>query len=219
MEAMDIYDHLADIASDQEMFRRAVRRAGSRELAEDALQETVRAISGRKSSEVIDNLPGFFYVSLIREIDHQLGRPAALPVGDDIGLLSDRCQDCTSPVGALVPASVEDEAHLRVLAETVLNRFEREGPRNQLIALVPARSDDPHRYRNAVASAAKAIFELLLDGYVTTADWNAILKAAYPAWCDEPGLARAAIDQRLSRARHDVQSLFQSILTRDQLAS
>ena len=216
---MDIYDDLADIAADQEMYRRAVRRAGSRELAEDALQETVRAIAGRKSPEAIENLAGFFYVSLIREIDHQLGRPTALPVGDDIGLLSDRCQHRMSPVGALVPPSVEDEAHLRVLAETVLNKFGPEGPRSQLIALVPARSDDPRRYRNAIASAAKGIFELLLDGCVTTADWNAILKAAYPAWCDEPGLARAAIDQRLSRARHDVQSLFQSILTRDQLAS
>jgi DNA-directed RNA polymerase specialized sigma24 family protein len=216
---MDIYDDLADIAADQEMYRRAVRRAGSRELAEDALQETVRAIAGRKSLEAIENLAGFFYVSLIREIDHQLGRPTAIPVGGDIGLISDQAQVRTSPAAAPVSASVEDEAHLRVVAETVLNRFERERTRNQLLDLVPARSEDPRRYRNAVASAAKAIFELLLDGYVTTADWNAILKAAYPAWCDEPGLARAAVDQRLSRARHDVQALFQSILTRDQLAS
>jgi len=216
---MDIYDDLADIAADQEMYRRAVRRAGSHELAEDALQETVRAIAGRKSLEAIENLAGFFYVSLIREIDHQLGRPTAIPVGGDIGLISDQAQVRTSPAAAPVSASVEDEAHLRVLAETVLNRFERERTRNQLLDLVPARSEDPRRYRNAVASAAKAIFELLLDGYVTTADWNAILKAAYPAWCDEPGLARAAVDQRLSRARHDVQALFQSILTRDQLAS
>jgi DNA-directed RNA polymerase specialized sigma24 family protein len=216
---MDIYDDLADIAADQEMYRRAVRRAGSRELAEDALQETVRAIAGRKSPGVIENLAGFFYVSLIREIDHQLGRPTAIPVGGDIGLVSDRTQVRTSPAAAPVPASVADEAHLRVLAETVLNRFERERTRNQLLDLVPARSEDPHRYRNAVASAAKAIFKLLLDGYVTAADWNVILKAAYPQWCDEPGLARGAIDQRLSRARRDVQSLLRSVLPRDQLAS
>lgn len=215
---MDIYDDLADIAADQEMYRRAVRRAGSRELAEDALQETVRAIAGRKSPEAIKNLAGFFYVSLIREIDHQLGRPTAIPVGDDIDLISDRAQVRTSPAAAPVPASVEDEAHLWVLAETVLNRFERERTRNQLLDLVPARSEDPRRYRNAVASAAKVIFKLLLDGYVTAADWNVILKAAYPQWCDEPGLARDAIDQRLSRARRDVQYLLQ-LITRDQLAS
>ncbi|MGI8450655.1 MAG: hypothetical protein ACR2MP_26450 [Streptosporangiaceae bacterium] len=216
---MDIYDDLAELARDQEMCRRAVRRAGSRELAEDALQETVRAIAGRKSPEAIENLPGFFYVSLIREIDHQLGRPTAIPVGGEIGPISDRAQDRASSAAAPLPASVEDEARLRLLAETVLYRLEREHARNQLMALVPARSEDPHRYRNAIASAAKTIFELLLDGCVTAADWNAILKAAYPQWCDEPGLARPAIDQRLSRARHDVQSLLRSVLSRDQLAS
>jgi DNA-directed RNA polymerase specialized sigma24 family protein len=216
---MDIYDDLADIAADQEMYLRAVRRAGSRELAEDALQETVRAIAGRKSPEAIENLPGFFYVSLIREIDHQLGRPAAIPVGADIGLISDRAQDRPCPAAAPLPASVEGEATLRLLAETVLHKLEREHARSQLAALVPARSEDPPRYRNAIASAARTIFELLLDGCVTAADWNAILKAAYPQWCDEPGLARAAIDQRLSRARHDVQSLLRSVLSRDELAS
>ena len=216
---MAIHDDLADVASDPEMYRRALRRAGSRELAEDALQETVRAITGRKSLEAIENLRGFFYVSLIREIDHQLGRPTAIPVGDDIGPISDRAQDRRSPAAAPWLASVEDEAGLRLLAGTVLNRFERERTREQLMALVPGRSEDPRRYRKAIASATKTIFVLLLDGYVTAADWNAILKAAYPAWCNEPGLARAAIDQRLSRARHDVQSLLQSILTRDQLAS
>ena len=177
----------------------------------------MRAITGRKSLEAIENLPGFFYVSLIREIDHQLGRPAAIPVGDDIGLILDRAQDRRSPAAPWL-ASVEDETGLLLLAETVLNRFEREHTREQLMALVPGRSDDPRRYRTAVASAAKTIFVLLLDGYVTAADWNAILKAAYPAWCNEPGLARAAIDQRLSRARHDVQALLRSVLTRDQLA-
>ena len=92
-------------------------------------------------------------------------------------------------------------------------------PATMLMALVPARSDDPRSYRTAIVSAARAVFELLLDGYVTAADWNAILKTAYPPWCDEPGLARATMDQRLSRARRDVQSLFRSLLSRDQLAS
>ena len=216
---MDIYDDLAEVASDPEMYQRALRRAGCPELAEDALQETVRAIAGRKSPKAIENLPGFFYVSLIREIDHQLGRPTAIPVGGDIGLISDRAQDRTSPAGVPIPASVEDEAHLRVLAETVLNKFEREWAREELMALVPARSEDPRRYRTAITLAAKAIFELLIDGCVTAADWNVILRAVYPAWCDEPGLARAAIDQRLSRARRDVQSLLRSVISREQLAS
>jgi DNA-directed RNA polymerase specialized sigma24 family protein len=215
---MGFHEDLARIAGDAEMLRRAVRRAGSRELAQDAMQETARAIAERKNSEPIENLRGFFYVALIREIDHQLGRPAAIPAAD-IGALSDRSQDRTTPAARLLHASVHDEVHVRILAEAVLERFEREYARVMLMALVPARSDDPPSYRNAIVSAARAVFELLLDGYVTAADWNAILKAAYPQWCDEPGLARATMDQRLSRARRDVQSLLRSLLSRDQLAS
>jgi DNA-directed RNA polymerase specialized sigma24 family protein len=215
---MGFHDDLADVARDPDMIRRAMRRAGSRELAEDALQETVRAITQRKNTVAIENLRGFFYVSLIREIDHQLGRPAALPAGD-IAAISDRCQDRTSPAVGLSVISVEGEVQLRLLAKAVLNRFEREPFRDRLTALVPARSDDPCRYRSAMISAAKLIFELLLDGYVTALDWNAVLKAAYPQWCDEPGLARATLDQRLSRARRDVQSLLRSLVSRDQLVS
>jgi DNA-directed RNA polymerase specialized sigma24 family protein len=205
---MGFREDLARIASDAEMLRRAVRRAGSRELAEDAMQETARAIAERKSPDAIENLRGFFYVALIREIDHQLGRPAAIPAAD-ISALSDRSQDRTTPAAAVPPASVHDEVHVRILAEA----------RVMLMALVPARSDNPRSYRNAIVSAARAVFELLLDGYVSAADWNAILKAASPQWCDEPGLARATMDQRLSRARRDVQSLLRSLLSRDQLAS
>jgi DNA-directed RNA polymerase specialized sigma24 family protein len=211
-------DDVARIATDPEMIRRAVRRARSRELAEDALQETVRAIVERKSPEPIDNLRGFFYVSLIREIDHQLGRPAAIPAAD-IAELSDRGPDRASAVSGLQPLSVDGEAHLRLLAENILNRLESAQARERLMALVPARSEDPGRYRTAMISAARAIFELLLEGYVTATDWNVILKATYPQWCDEPGLARAAMDQRLSRARRDVQSLLRSLIARDQLAS
>lgn len=214
---MGFYDDLAGVAAEPEMLRLATRRAGSRELAEDALQETVRAIAERKCSEVIENLRGFFYVSLIREIDHQLGRPAAMPAAD-IGAISDRCQGTVVSAGHPT-ASVEGEAQVRILAETVLEWFERERARERLMELVPARSDDPHRYRTSIVATAKAIFELLIDGYVSTADWNVILRTSYPQWCDEPGLARAAIDQRLSRARRDVQSLLRSVLSRDQLAS
>lgn len=209
---------LARIAADPEMFRRAVRRAGSRELAEDAMQETVRAIVDRKSPAAIENLRAFFYVALIREIDHQLGRPAAIPAAD-IGALSDRGQDRGSLSIAPLQAPIQDEAHMRILAEAVLARFDRGRASDMLMTLVPARSDDPRRYRTAIVAAARAVFDLLLDGHVTAADWNAILKAAYPQWCDEPGLARSAIDQRLSRARRDVQSLLRSLISRDQLAS
>ena len=215
---MDLGEDLARIVSDPEMLRRAVRRAGCRELAEDAMQETARAILQRKSPDAIENLRGFFYVALIREIDHQLGRPAAILTGD-IGAPSDPGQDCGSLLTSPRQAAIQDEVHVRILAAAVFQRFERQQTRDKLMALVPARSDDPHRYRTAVLFVARSLFELLLDGYVATADWNVLLKVAYPQWCDEPGMAPAAIDQRLSRGRRDVQSLLRSLVSRDQLAS
>ena len=208
---------LARIAADPEMFRLAVRRAGCRELAEDAMQETARAIVERKSPEAIENLRAFFYVALIREIDHQLGRPAAIPDAD-ISLTSDRHQSRTS-LSAQQPAPVEGAAQLRIVADRVLAVLERERARDGLTSLIPARSGDPGRYRSAIVWAAKTIFALLVEGYVTAPDWNAILKSAYPQWCDEPGLAPDARDQRLSRARRDVQQLLRTVLSRDELAS
>jgi DNA-directed RNA polymerase specialized sigma24 family protein len=214
---MVFHDDLATIVNDPEMRRLAIRRAGSRELAEDAIQETVRALGERKRLDEIENVRGFFYVSLIHEIDHQLGRPSAIPAGD-AGEIWDRHQDRASLAGARPPV-VEWDAHLRMLAESVLARLERERARNGLAALIPGRSKDPGFYRTAIAWAARAIFALVLEGYVTAADWNDILKAAYPQWCDEPGLPRDARDQRLSRARRDVQSLLRSVLSREDLAS
>jgi DNA-directed RNA polymerase specialized sigma24 family protein len=208
---------LARIAADPEMLRLAVRRAGCLELAQDAMQETARAIVERKSPEAIENLRAFFYVALIRQIDHQLGRPAAIPDAD-ISLTSDRHQSRTS-LSAQQPAPVEGAAQLRILADRVLAVFERERAYDGLTSMIPARSGDPGHYRSAIAWAAKTIFSLLVEGYVTAPDWNAILKAAYPQWCDEPGLAPDARDQRLSRARRDVQQLLRTVLSRDELAS
>ena len=215
---MVFHEDLVTIVKDAEMLRLAIRRAGSRELAEDAMQETVRALGERKSLDAIENLRGFFYVALIHEIDHQLGRPSALPVGD-VREIGDRRPHLTSPAGALPPVVAETDAHLRILAEVVLARLEREGACNGPAALIPSRSRDPSLYRLAIARSAKLILVLLLEGCVTAMDCNDILKAAYPQWCDEPGLARDARDQRLSRARRDVQHLLRSLLSRDQLAS
>lgn len=211
---MDFHDDLATIVNDPEMRRLAIRRSGNRELAEDAIQETARAVAERKSRDAIENLRGFFYVAMVHEIDHQLGRTSAIPVGDAVELA-----DGTSLALALPSISVEGDAHLRMLAGVVLARLERERARKGLADLIPGRSGDPGLYRSAVFRTAKMVFVLLLEGHVTAHDWNAILKAAYPHWCDEPGLARDARDQRLSRARRDVQALLRSVLSRDEFAS
>jgi Sigma-70 region 2 len=213
---MGFLDDLGQLVEDPKIRRLAERRAGSRELAEDALQETFRAVAQTKDPESIRDLRAFFCKSLIHEINHQLARPVPV-LTEDISPILERHQDRTSRSGPTPPVSVENEAHLRLLAGAVLTRLERD--RDELMAMVPVRSSDARRYQSTIVTAALTILLLLVEGRVTSADWNAVLKSGYPQWCDEPGLARAAIDQRLSRARRDVQSLLQAIFPRNEVAS
>jgi hypothetical protein len=118
-------------------------------------------------------------------------------------------------LGNRPPTAVEDEGHQLLLAKTLLARIERD--RDLLMASVPRRSPDRRRYRAAIVAAARTILRLLLAGHVAPADWNAALLFEYPQWYGEPGLARDAIDQRLSRARRDVQMLLRKIVSRDEL--
>jgi hypothetical protein len=213
---MGFLDDLAKLVGDPAVRRLAERRARSHELAEDALHDTFRTVAQTQHPENIQDLRAFFCKSLIHEISHQLARSVPIPTGD-IGGISDSRQGLTSSSGASPPASVASEAHLRLLAEVALTRLE--GDRGELMALVPARSSDPRRYQSTILAAAWTILRLVIEGHVTSADWNAVLKSEYPQWCDEPELAHDAIHQRLSRARGDVQSLLRAILPRDQFAS
>ena len=213
---MGFLDDLAELVEDPAVRRLAERRARSRELAEDALHETFRAVAQTQNPEAIQDLRAFFCKSLMHEISHQLARSVPI-LTEDISAISDRRQGLTSSSGTSPPASVASEAHLRLLAEVALTRLERD--RGELMALVPARSSDPRRYRSTIIAAARTILRLLLEGHVTSADWNVVLKAEYPQWCDERELAHDAIHQRLSRARGDVQLLLQAILPKEQFAS
>ena len=212
---MGLHDDLAELVEDAAIRRLAQRRAGSRELAEDALQDTFRAVAQTQNPEAIEDLRAFFCKSLIHAINRQLTLSAPVPA-QDIGAIADRRQGLSSS-GASPPAPVESDVYLRLLAEAALARLGRD--RAELMAMVPARSGDPRRYQYTIIAAARTILRLLFEGPVTTADWNAVLRSEYPQWCDEPGLAHDAMYQRLSRARADVKFLLRAILPRERLAS
>jgi DNA-directed RNA polymerase specialized sigma24 family protein len=209
---MGFREDVARIAQEAVIRGLAIRRAGSRELAEDAIQMTWWNVARVKDPERIDDLHAFFCKSLLHEIHHQRTRPTPIPV-EDIVATTER--ESASPPGDNPPASVENRVAFRLLAETLLHRLERD--HDQLMASVPGRSPDHRRYRTAIVAAAKTILLFLLEGAVTSADWNAALQAEYPQWCSEPGLTRATTDQRLSRARRDVRLLLQKILSRHEL--
>jgi hypothetical protein len=209
---MAFYDDLAIVVRDPAIMRLAVRRAGSRELAQDAVQATYVAVSQVKVPERIVDLAAFFRTSLIREINHQRVRPSPIPV-EDIAAASE--QQATAS-GHTPPESVEHEAEIRRLAQNMLSRLN--AGHQQLMATIPGRSADPQHYRIAIIAATRAIFLMLLQSSVASADWNAALKSAYPPWFAGPGLASDAADQRLSRGRSDVRTLLQRLLPREELA-
>jgi len=212
---MGFLDDLAKLVEDPAIRRLAERRARSRELAEDALQDTFHAVAQTRNPDAIEDLRAYFCKSLIRAIYRQLTLSEPIPA-EDIAAIADGRQGLSTS-GTPAPASVESQADLRLLAEAALIRLERD--RAELMAMVPARSDDPRRYRRMIVAVAERILRLLFEGSVATADWNAVLRLEYPQLCDEPGLAHDALYQRLSRARADIQSLLRVILPRDLIAS
>lgn len=85
---MGLHEDLTRVVADPGIRRLARRRAGSPQLAEDALQETYRAVAQTKNPENIVDLYAFFRTALIHWINQQLTRPSAVPV-PDVGLISD----------------------------------------------------------------------------------------------------------------------------------
>jgi DNA-directed RNA polymerase specialized sigma24 family protein len=202
-------DDLAALVQDPAIRALARHRAGSRELAEDALQDTFY-YAARKSPEEIRDLLSFFCKSLTRTIDRELARSAARPT-EDIAAIADS-RPGLSPPGTAAADSIAGEVHLRALTEAAFNRLERERQRGELMAMIPARSEDPRRYRATILEAAEKILRLLCEGPVPAADWNAVLTSEYPQWFDESGLAYDGQYRRLSRARADVRMLLRAVL-------
>lgn len=205
---------LSKLVADPAIRSLALRRAQSRELAEDAMQETFYAVAQMRDHGSIQNLRAFFAKSLIRTINRQLTLAAPILVGD-IDVIADSGQDPLQS-GTSSPDSVAGEAAMRLLAEAAFSRLKRD--RDDLMAMIPARSADPRRYRSTILAAAGRILYQLLRGPVTMTDWNAALRSEYPQWCDEPELSSDTAYQRLSRARADVQLLLREILPRDMVS-
>jgi DNA-directed RNA polymerase specialized sigma24 family protein len=210
---MGYREDLARVRDHPAMRQVALRRAGTRDLAEDALQQTYYNVV-RVNPENIRDLHAFFCKALIREIARLHSRPAFIPI-EDIDAIPDDHQIHASPRDD-ASSHIDDEVCSRLLGQLLLARL---GQRHDLLmASVTGRSPDHRKYRSVIAAAAARILQLLLAGHAPSLDWNAVLKDEYPQYFDEPQLARNARDQRLSRARRDVLELLRKIVVRAELA-
>jgi DNA-directed RNA polymerase specialized sigma24 family protein len=214
LSSSSFHEELLKLWMDPEIWRLALHRAGDRDLAEDALQETFYSVARTKAPSHIENLRGYFCRALINEVRHLRGQLRPVPVEDPEMLT--RPQQLGIRLHASDAARPVDEAAVWLqLAATWRKRFRRE--RRRLMAMVPERSSDPRRYREVIVAAAAKILHAAGDGHVNWADSDMALRTAYPDWFDEPGCTRDTYYQRLSRARREVRVLLQAVVGRDEL--
>jgi DNA-directed RNA polymerase specialized sigma24 family protein len=208
----DFAAELTSIWQDPEIWRLALRRAGDRYLAEDALQETYYAVARVSDPGRIENLRGYFCKVLVHKIYNLRSQFGPIPVEDPETLTG-------AGEGALSQATarpVDEQAVWLQLTGEWLKPFHSE--RARLAAMVPERSGNPERYQAVIVATAEKILQAACDGHVVPADANTALRAVYPEWFDESGCAQDTQYQRLSRARSDARALLVSLVRRDELS-
>jgi len=193
-------DELARIANDPGMWLHARRLAG--DLAEDALQETWYLVAQARRRGRIENLRGYFYVTLVRtcrRMREELGR-GGIPVDDP------------DAVAGAVP-SAESTALRGLGARGRRDQLRRR--QAELWPTIPANSADPGHYRAVIFAVAESV--LACDGPATWREINDALKACYPGWFDAPGVKPATLHQRRCRARESIRMLILAVVGRDDL--
>jgi len=203
---------LLEIRQDPQVRSLARRRAGSLDLAEDALQEAYYAVAKVKNPGQISNLRAYFCRVLVRNADELRGQLATHPA-DDVADLADVRHDM---VVSQPPAPAIDETvSRRLLARKWREHFTAQ--RRDLVRNVPGRSPDPGRYRDLIVSVAERVLLSIVFGDPSDADGNLALSVAYPEWFAGEGCAVGNGHQRFSRARADVCGVLRLVVRRADL--
>jgi DNA-directed RNA polymerase specialized sigma24 family protein len=205
----DALRRLLELWQDPQVRGYAWRRAGDRDLADDALQTTYYLMARLKHLAEIENLKAYFYQVLRHEIDRQRGELRAGLV-EDPSRPAENCQPGARAQDKSPPA-FEDAVCVSVLFRHLHKRLVSR--REELLATVPARSADPGRYRAVIYAAACQILSDGGKGEVSEADSNEALQASYPEYFAQPGASANTCHQRCLRARADVRKLLQALIS------
>jgi DNA-directed RNA polymerase specialized sigma24 family protein len=201
---------------DPQVIGLARRWAGNdRQLAKDGLDVAHYKVATVPHPERIDNLKAYFLTVLRNEINalhvqHRKTTPhqnpaAALELG----------QHGTVVCGPARSRSMDDLVRTRLLAGSLRTRLTAQ--RLNLLLAIPARSDDPRRYKTVIFHAAEQVMLDGLNGDASDADSNDAFCEAYPEYFKQPGVAVNTCHQRFRRAREDVKALLHTIVDRDEL--
>lgn len=201
--------HLEEIWGEPRMKAFARRYAGDPQVADDALQSAYLAMVRLPHLDQIDNLSAYFCRVLVRAVHHERAQLGALLL-DDFSRVTEGRQgaDRSRPAS---PTEFEDEACTAVQAAAWHKRLML--ARDARMRAVPARSDDPTRYRAVICAAAEHILLDGISGEASEADANDAFRAAYPEYFDQPDAAKATLHQRFRRARMDVRGLLQDVVS------
>jgi DNA-directed RNA polymerase specialized sigma24 family protein len=200
---------LLAILQDPRTKRYALRYAGHPEVAEDALQSTYCAMARLNSLEQIDNLRAYVYRVLVHEVYRERGQLGAALVDDFVSVAETR-QDAAGS-----QPSTEEAACTSLQGRALLQRLADQ--RDCLMAAVPARSDDPDRYRTVIYAAAEQALRDAINADPGEADTNRAFRAAWPEYFGPSGAAANTCHQRFRRARTDVRAMLQAVVGRDEL--
>lgn len=204
---------LAEILADPRIKGLVLRHAGHPALAGDALQDTYYALARLEHLGQIVYLRAYVCKVLLREIRRERNQLGAALV-DDFARVAEAHQDIAGGQPASPPA-VDDTVCASLQARVWLERLAAQ--RDDLRDAVPARSDDPARYRAVICDAAEQVLRDGINGEPSEADANPALRAAYPEYFGQPDAAPNTVHQRFRRAREDVKALLQSVVHRAEL--
>ena len=214
MDSTDPVDRLADshrrlleIWQDPQVRGYARRCAGDRDVADDALQSTYYAMARLTHLAEIENLKGYFYQVLRREIVRERGQLGAILVEDFARAAEDRQSDAR----ALGESSAGFEDHLCTSVQFWYLRKQLLADRDKLLASVPARSADEGRYRAVIYAAAERILSAGMNSDPSEADGNEAFRVSYPEYFAQPGASANTCHQRFVRARADARALLKAV--------
>ena len=173
----DLQHQLLAIRQDPQVIRLALKWAGDPELAEDVLHTAYCAAAGVKHPERIEDLRAYF-LKLKHEVYHLYSLRQPMP-------LEDPEAHHPSQPGTLLcaPARPIDETVCTSLQiHSWLERLADE--RDCLLAAIPARSDDPARYRAVIYDAAEQVLRSRTERRTQRRRRNDAFRAAYPEYFD-----------------------------------
>lgn len=212
----DFQRRLLAIRIDPQVIGLARKRAGNdRQLAEDGLDVAHYKVATMPDPERIDNLKAYFLAVLKNEINALRAQHRKTSPHENPGAALELSQHGTVVCGPARSRSMDDLIRTRLLAGSVRARLTAQ--RFSLLAAIPARSDDPRRYKTVIFHAAEQVLIDSLNGDASDADSNDSFCAAYPEYFNQPGAAPNTCHQRFRRAREDVRALLQAVVKRDEL--